>query len=114
MLVLEAVTGAARETDEVSVADVAHQLGIDRSGASRLIGDAIGRGHLERATSASDARRAALAITQSGGQLLAAAHAWQEATFGALTADWDPADAEQLAFFLRRLADEVPRVSRRT
>lgn len=108
VLVLEAVDGVSKVASEVSVADVAHQLGIDRSGASRLISDAIGRGHLERANSPLDARRAVLAITTSGQQLLDDAHEWQQATFAKLTAKWDRADSEQLAVYLRRLAEEVP------
>src|SRR5437763_768335 len=59
ILVLEAVDAAARH-GEVSVTDVAHQLGLDRSGASRMVGAAVDHGHLTRTPSADDARRATL------------------------------------------------------
>ncbi|GAA2083783.1 MarR family winged helix-turn-helix transcriptional regulator [Actinomadura alba] len=83
VMVLEAVDTAARSKAGVSVADVAHQLGIDRSGASRFVADAIERGHLRRAASDEDARRAALTVTAAGSDLLAGAHAWQEAAYAA-------------------------------
>lgn len=108
VLVLEAVDAAAARTPEVSVADVAHQLGIDRSGASRLIGDAISRGHLKRETSAIDARRAVIVPTKEGSKTLAEARAWQEKTFAAVTRGWEPDDAARLAEYLRRLAAELP------
>jgi DNA-binding MarR family transcriptional regulator len=92
---------------EVSVADVAHQLGIDRSGASRFVADATEHGYLHRETSASDARRAVLAITPAGQELLAGAHAWQDEVFAALTAGWRTADAVRFGGYLRRLSDEL-------
>jgi DNA-binding MarR family transcriptional regulator len=107
IMVLEAVEAAAERTTEVSVADVAHQLGIDRSGASRLVTGAAGRGYLHRDTSGQDARRAAVAVTPAGADLLASAHAWQQETYHALTRHWDPAEVASLAGHLRRLAAEL-------
>ncbi len=102
--VLEAVHAAGTE---VSVADVAHQLGIDRSGASRFVADAVEHGYLRRTAAPSDARRALLSITPAGRELLDAAHAWQDRVFGELTADWPAAEAEAFARHLRRLAGEL-------
>ncbi|MDT0322894.1 MarR family winged helix-turn-helix transcriptional regulator [Streptomyces millisiae] len=106
ILVLEAVDAAARR-GEVSVTDVAHQLGLDRSGASRMVGAAVDHGHLTRTPSAHDARRATLALTPAGADVLTAAHAFQEEVFARLTATWEPAEAAALARALRRLADET-------
>ncbi|WP_198543184.1 MarR family winged helix-turn-helix transcriptional regulator [Pseudofrankia sp. BMG5.36] len=105
--VLEAMNAAARATTEVSVSDVAHQLGIDRSGASRFIADAAGHGYLRRVPSARDGRRAVLVVTEAGQDLLTRAHAWQDEKFAALTAHWQPEDAARLGHYLRRLAEEV-------
>jgi DNA-binding MarR family transcriptional regulator len=105
VMVLEAVDSTAGP--EVSVADVAHHLGIDHSGASRFVGAAIEDGYLARRASTADRRRVALTITPSGRDLLANAHAWQEQAFARLTADWDPAEAAQFAGHLRRLAGEL-------
>ncbi|MCO1659464.1 MarR family winged helix-turn-helix transcriptional regulator [Pseudonocardia humida] len=104
--VLEAV--AATPGDEASVADVAHQLGIDRSGASRFVSDAVAHGYLTRGAATDDARRAVLTVTPDGHELLAGARAWQERVFGELTAGWPAEDAADLARHLRRLAAELP------
>ena len=102
--VLEAVDAAGVE---VTVADVAHQLGIDRSGASRFVGDAVDHGYLRRDSAARDARRAVLSVTPAGRDLLDGAHAWQERTFDELTAGWPATDAATFARYLQRLATEL-------
>ncbi len=107
IMILEAVDTAGRASENVSVADVAHQLGIDQSGSSRFIGSAVNDGYLSRTASRADRRRAALTITPAGHELLANARAWQDDVFARLTADWDPADAAQFAVHLRRLADQL-------
>jgi DNA-binding MarR family transcriptional regulator len=103
--VVEAVAAAAGA--EVSVADVAHQLGIDRSGASRFVADAVEHGYLRRGSAAADGRRAVLALTPAGHELLDGARAWQERVFEQLTAHWPAAEAADFARHLRRLADEI-------
>lgn len=105
--VLDAVATAARDNAEVAVADVAHQLGLDHSGASRFVSAAVERGYLHRAASAQDSRRAVLTVTRSGRRLLDASHLWQDDVYARLVAGWDPADAARLAQYLRRLADEL-------
>ncbi|WTW99277.1 MarR family winged helix-turn-helix transcriptional regulator [Streptomycetaceae bacterium NBC_01309] len=107
ILVLEAVDAASARLGEVSVTDVAHELGLDRSGASRMIGAAVEHGYLVRASSAQDARRATLTVTPAGADILTGAHAFQEEAFARLTANWDPDEAASFARGLRRLADEV-------
>jgi DNA-binding MarR family transcriptional regulator len=107
VLVLEAVDSAGRDRAEVSVADVAHQLGIDQSGASRFVTAAISDGYIWRTASTVDRRRAVLAPTPAGRELLANSHAWQEQAFATLTAHWDRADAAQFAHYLRRFAREL-------
>jgi DNA-binding MarR family transcriptional regulator len=108
ILVLDAVAAAARRGPEVAVADVAHQLGIDRSGASRFVTTAAEHGYLERRPSRSDARRAVLTLTPAGFELLAGSHAWQEQVYARLTAGWDPQDAARFAGYLQRLDSELP------
>jgi DNA-binding MarR family transcriptional regulator len=105
--VVEAV--AATGGEEVSVADVAHQLGIDRSGASRFVADAVEHGYLRRGSAAADGRRAVLELTPAGRELLDGARAWQERVFGELTGHWPAADADAFARHLQRLADEIGR-----
>ncbi|MFD2415266.1 MarR family winged helix-turn-helix transcriptional regulator [Amycolatopsis pigmentata] len=109
IMVLEAVATTAQASEDVSVSDVAHQLGIDHSGASRFVTAVVDDGYLRRTASATDRRRAALTITPAGNRLLADARAWQEEVFTRLTADWDRADAAQFADHLRRLAGQLAR-----
>jgi DNA-binding MarR family transcriptional regulator len=105
--VLDAVDGAARRSAEVSIADVAHQLGLDHSGASRFVAAAIDHGYLQRDTSAADSRRAVLTVTSAGQALLTSSHAWQDDVYARLVDNWDPADAARLAGYLRRLAGNL-------
>lgn len=105
--VLEAI-GRAGARGPVSIADVAGELGIDRSGASRMVSDAVSDGYVAKEAAPDDARRAVLTVTDKGGELLAAAHAWQEQVFADLVAGWPHRDAERLAGYIRRLAEEAP------
>ncbi|MCP2257141.1 DNA-binding transcriptional regulator, MarR family [Streptoalloteichus tenebrarius] len=107
IMVLEAVDTAARTSEDVSVSDVAHQLGIDQSGASRFIAAAVDDGYLRRSASAVDRRRVDLTLTPKGRRLLADARAWQEEVFAQMVAGWDPVDAAQFAGHIRRLADQL-------
>lgn len=65
VLVLEAIHAAATR-GPVSIADVADELGIDRSGVSPMVADAVEGGHVRKAASPEDARRAVLTITDAG------------------------------------------------
>ncbi|MET8156641.1 MarR family winged helix-turn-helix transcriptional regulator [Sphaerisporangium sp. NPDC005289] len=112
ILVVEAVvTNASRavagEDAVVTVGTVAHQLGLDHSGASRMVRDAVEAGYLARATSERDRRRACLRLTESGEELLATARRWQRQAFDELTASWPEDDRRRFASYLRRLADDV-------
>ncbi|WP_024802113.1 MarR family winged helix-turn-helix transcriptional regulator [Nocardia sp. BMG51109] len=104
---VEAVSAAHRSGQEATVTTVATQLGLDHSGASRIVRDTVTAGYLARADSARDRRRVVLELAESGERLLAAAHDWQRRCFDELTADWDEPDRRQFAGYLRRLADEA-------
>jgi DNA-binding MarR family transcriptional regulator len=102
VLVTETVH-ALRDRPEVTVNDVAAELGLDQSGASRMVIHAAGEGYLATGPSGQDARRRSVTVTAAGARLLADAHRWQDEVFATLTADWT-AD-ERLAFerAMRRL-----------
>ncbi|MDA2804300.1 MarR family winged helix-turn-helix transcriptional regulator [Nocardiopsis suaedae] len=78
----------ARGGAPVTVNSVAREIGIDQSGASRLVKDAVETGHLELRPSADDARRREASVTAAGAALLRDAHRWQEEAFALLTEDW--------------------------
>jgi MarR family transcriptional regulator, organic hydroperoxide resistance regulator len=95
---------------EVTVNDVAAELGLDQSGASRMVTHAVDEGYLAAHPSAADARRRAITVTPAGGQLLADAHRWQNEVFAGLTSDWT--DGER-AEFERAMARILARSRRR-
>jgi DNA-binding MarR family transcriptional regulator len=107
VLVVDAVDALTGDTTEATVGEVARQLGLDRSGASRLVAAAVDAGHLERRAGRSDARRSVVALSPAGRALLEESHRWQRATFLELTATWSAADRTRFAGYLRRLAAEV-------
>jgi DNA-binding MarR family transcriptional regulator len=105
LFVIQAIDGAAAE--EVTVADVAHQLGIDRSVASRMVGEAVRDGFVTRSTSTRDARRAVLTLTDAAREFLEVSRAHQRQAFETLVGHWAKEDQERFAAYLNRLANEV-------
>jgi DNA-binding MarR family transcriptional regulator len=103
ILVLEAIDAAAARGSAL-IADVAVELGLDRSNASRMLVAAVSAGLVSKDVAADDARRTVLGITPEGARLLAAARAWQEETFVRLVGDWPVADVRRFAGYLMRLA----------
>ncbi|MEV6908776.1 MarR family winged helix-turn-helix transcriptional regulator [Amycolatopsis sp. NPDC051071] len=107
VLVVDAVDALRRDGAEVTVGQVAQQLGLDRSGASRMVTAATEEGYLERRQAGSDARRSVVALTTAGLDLLHHSHQWQRAKFVELTAGWNSADRTRFAGYLERLASEI-------
>ncbi|PXX68341.1 MarR family transcriptional regulator [Nocardia tenerifensis] len=105
--VVEAVAATVEQRAEATITTVAHQLGLDHSGASRMVRDATAAGFLSRAESEHDRRRTSLALTAEGERLLAGARDWQRQVFAELTADWDELDRQRFAGYLRRLSGEL-------
>jgi DNA-binding MarR family transcriptional regulator len=105
VLLLEAID-AAFARGSAATADVAAELGLDRSNASRMLADAVAAGLVTKTVSLDDARRTDLRMTAEGRSLLAAARAWQEQVFARLVADWPAADARRFASYLKRLAEQ--------
>jgi DNA-binding MarR family transcriptional regulator len=104
ILVVEAVDAMR---GEATVNAVAHQLGLDHSGASRMVRDAAAAGYLTRGESEEDRRRTVVRLTAEGSELLTGARQWQQRAFDDLTATWDPKDKAQFAGYLRRMAGEL-------
>ncbi|MFD0556849.1 MarR family winged helix-turn-helix transcriptional regulator [Stackebrandtia endophytica] len=85
-----------------TVNQIAAELGIDQSGASRMVTQAIERGYLTK-TTGGDARRRLVHVTEAGEALVAASHAWQDRIFADLTNDWTPTEVEQFSHLMKRL-----------
>lgn len=100
-MVTEAV--AALQGDAgATVNQVADELGIDQSGASRFVSQAVERGYLRKVSSPSDARQRRLLVTDEGEKMLDSAHHWQESVFVELTADWSVEDVRRFHGYLQR------------
>jgi MarR family transcriptional regulator, organic hydroperoxide resistance regulator len=102
VLVTETVH-ALSAVSEVSVNDVAAELGLDQSGASRMVTHAVDEGFLAAHPSPSDARRRTVTVTPAGTQLLADAHRWQDEVFATLTSDWTPGERADFERAMLRL-----------
>ncbi|MEU5727217.1 MarR family winged helix-turn-helix transcriptional regulator [Micromonospora sp. NPDC047738] len=89
MLVSEAVLALTERGISPTVNAIAHEIGIDQSGASRLIKSATAAGYLAMAASSADGRRREASLTPAGRALLEQAHRWQGEVFDQLTAGWN-------------------------
>lgn len=87
-MVSEAVQALSQRGAPVTVNAIAHEIGIDQSGASRLIKSATEAGYLAMAASPADGRRREGSLTPTGGSMLDQAHRWQEEIFLQLTEGW--------------------------
>lgn len=88
VLVTEAVNSLVARGEPATVNAVAHELGVDQSGASRLITSAADTGYVTATKGSADGRRREISVTTAGYAALQQAHAWQEEIFAELTADW--------------------------
>lgn len=107
VLAVEAVNALSLHGDP-TVNDVAAELGLDQSNASRLLTHGAAAGYLALSRSGVDRRQRTVALTESGQQLLTAAHLWQDSVFEALTVEWT--EDERVAFkqAMRRLVAKSP------
>lgn len=88
ILVTETVAALVERGRPATVNAVADDLGIDQSGASRLLKAGVEVGYLVMAAAPDDGRRREAAPTPAGWAALVDARAWQERVFDELTAGW--------------------------
>ncbi len=88
VLVTEAVHSLTQRGVAATVNAVAHEIGVDQSGASRLIKSAAESGYLTMQASETDGRRRQATVTSSGHTMLEQAHDWQEQIFNLLAEGW--------------------------
>jgi DNA-binding MarR family transcriptional regulator len=90
---------------EVTVGGLAEQLSVDPSVASRMVSDCIASGHLVRAPSQADGRRAILHITPAGLALRDRFRSQQRQAFEHITRDWPDEERLQFARLLLRYSE---------
>lgn len=106
VLVTEAVHSLTQRGIAATVNAIAHEIGIDQSGASRLLKSASEAGYLTMRPSETDARRRQAAVTPSGRAMLKRAHLWQEQVFDRLTEGWSE---QQRRDFQQAMTDLIDR-----
>ncbi len=95
VMATEAVASIVGRGETATINAVAHTLGVDQSGASRMVASAVSAGYLTMTPAPSDRRRREATVTRSGRTALRDAHAWQEQVFDELTRDWTQHRREQ-------------------
>lgn len=108
VLACEAVHALHQGAVPATVNAVADEIGIDQSGASRLIKTASAAGYVVMAPSAADGRRREASLTAAGRSVLEEAHRWQEGVFARLTAGWSE---ERRRDFQHAMSDLMDRSS---
>ena len=101
-MVVEAVHDAKARGD-VTINDIANELGIDQSGASRLVSQAIAAGYIQRTRAERDGRARQCRLTPEGEELLAAAWKWQEDVFNRLTVGWSEEEKRTFVEMMGRI-----------
>ncbi|RSN42049.1 MarR family transcriptional regulator [Amycolatopsis sp. WAC 04197] len=106
VLVCEAAHSLAERGAGTTVNAIAVEIGLDQSGASRLVKAAIEAGHLAMEASRSDGRRREVSLTAAGRAMLDQAHRWQEQVFDQLTDGWSE---KRRSEFRRAMSDLIDR-----
>lgn len=98
--------GVARPApDDPTIGALAQELGIDPSRASRLAGQLIVSGYLQRAAAQDDARKTILMLTPQARDVLSRIRTLKWDRYLAIFADWDDADIETFSRLLSRYRD---------
>lgn len=102
----------ALNSDHTSVSDVAAELEVDASTASRLVESAVSNGFAERSPSSVDRRKSVLKLTSEGRHMLLKARAGRTKLLAEVTAKWSEDEIVLIAMLLNRLHDDFEIVDR--
>lgn len=98
----------AADTDTIpTVGDIARELTLDPSHASRRVSSAIGAGLLERVSLQHDGRLSGLRLTADGRRVVAEVQQRRRRLVERATGTWTLAERTQLARLLRRFVDAL-------
>lgn len=101
--ILRAVERRTTTTYVPSIGDIAVELGVEHSTASRSVDNAVKADLLRKAPAADDQRRSQLELTAGGKDVLEATSQRRLTMLAEVTAGWDQSDIDQLAHLLERL-----------
>lgn len=105
--VLRAVERRTCDRTGPSIGDIAEELGIEHSTASRSVAAAVEAGLLTRSASADDQRRSNLELTERGRKGLAETTERRRALLAESVSEWSEDELAHLTEMLARLADDV-------
>lgn len=108
---LDALEGAE---EGLAISQVAEAIGVDRPRASRLTGELLADGLVERGTAPGDSRYARIRLTPQGRALVDGAHRTRRRAVAEALADFTDEEADTLAALLERFVDAWPRDRPRT
>lgn len=106
VMAVEAVA-SVKANGSATINDIAAELGIDQSGASRLMSQAMAAGLVQRARAEGDGRARECGLTPAGEELLNHARAWQEDVFARLTAGWTADERDAFEVQMNRILSAV-------
>ena len=92
---------------EITVGEVAEQLGVDPSAASRLVSGLISEGLVERLAAQSDGRRTILRLTVDGTGMRDRFRSQHRQAFDHITRDWSHEERREFARLLRKYVDSA-------
>jgi DNA-binding MarR family transcriptional regulator len=104
---LDAVEVAQQRAGNATVGEVAVQLGVDPSRASRQVTKAITKGLLRRAAAQGDGRQVVLFITARGAAVLTKGHALTRSRIALAVDAWPAAERAKLAALLGRFVERL-------
>lgn len=107
-----AVLALVRRRGPLRVSDVAEDLHVDISVASRHLAALEEEGRVERASDPADGRSRLLAVTAAGEKALAGAHGRMVEAFAPSVEGWSDEDLGLLVGLLRRLRADYARAAR--
>lgn len=107
--VLRAVERRALSGRAASISDVADELAVEHSTASRTVSTVVAAGLLTKSPAADDQRRSLLVLTDVGRKTLAQVTARRRDMVTAVVADWPDEQVDTLVTLLDRLADDFER-----
>jgi DNA-binding MarR family transcriptional regulator len=102
--VLRSIETRLAAEEEPAILDVARDLDIEQSSASRAVAVAVGAGLVARVPSSADMRRVRLELTDQGRTALDAATANRKALLKEVTDDWSEEDLQTFGRLAQRFA----------
>ena len=108
VLVVDTIARRAARGERTRIVDIASQLSVAPSTASRLVAATLGAGYIERSPSADDPRSVILLLTPSGEELTATAKRFRIGFLQRATVGWDEQTIATFAKLLHEFSSSQP------